>query len=111
VPRALDIKEILGIIEDYRKGAQNAQEAGFDAVEIHGANGYLLDQFLQDGSNTRSDVYGGSMENRARLMMEVTDAVISVWGAGRVGMRIAQRSDARSTGDSNLPTTFSYVAV
>ena len=110
VPRALTLAEIPGIIEAYRKGAQNAQEAGFDAVEIHGANGYLLDQFLQDGSNKRTDQYGGSIENRARLMLEVTDAVVSVWGAGRVGMHLAPRGDAQSMGDSNPAATFGYVA-
>ena len=110
VPRALELSEIPSIIEAYRKGAQNAKEAGFDAVEIHGANGYLLDQFLQDGSNKRTDQYGGSIENRARLMLEVTDAVVSVWGAGRVGMHLAPRGDAQSMGDSNPLATFSYVA-
>jgi 2,4-dienoyl-CoA reductase-like NADH-dependent reductase (Old Yellow Enzyme family) len=110
VPRALELAEIPGIIEAYRKGAQNAQEAGFDAVEIHGANGYLPDQFLQDGSNKRTDAYGGSIENRARLMLEVTDAVVSVWGAGRVGMHLAPRGDAQSMGDSDPLATFSYVA-
>jgi 2,4-dienoyl-CoA reductase-like NADH-dependent reductase (Old Yellow Enzyme family) len=110
VPRALELAEIPGIIEAYRKGAQNAQEAGFDAVEIHGANGYLPDQFLQDGSNKRTDAYGGSIENRARLMLEVTDAVVSVWGAGRVGMHLAPHGDAQSMGDSDPLATFSYVA-
>ena len=110
VPRALELSEIPGIIEAYRKGAENAKEAGFDGVEIHGANGYLLDQFLQDGSNKRTDSYGGSIENRARLMLEVTDAVISVWGAGNVGMHLAPRGDAQSMGDSNPLATFSYVA-
>jgi len=110
VPRALDISELPGIVEAYRKGAENAKLAGFDGVEIHGANGYLLDQFLQDGSNHRTDAYGGSIENRARLMLEVTDAVISVWGAGRVGMHLAPRCDAHSMGDSNPLATFGYVA-
>ncbi len=110
VPRALETEEIAGIVEAYRKGAENAQRAGFDGVEIHGANGYLLDQFLQDGSNHRTDAYGGSIENRARLMLEVTDAVISVWGAGRVGMHLAPRGDAHSMGDSNPLATFGYVA-
>lgn len=109
-PRALALEEIPGIIESYRKGAQNALEAGFDAVELHGANGYLLDQFLQDGTNKRTDAYGGPIENRARLMLEVTDAVISVWGAGRVGMHLAPRGDAHSMGDSDRLATFSYVA-
>ncbi len=110
VPRALELSEIPSIIEAYSKGAENAKEAGFDAVEIHGANGYLLDQFLQDSTNKRTDIYGGSIENRARLMLEVTDAVISVWGAGRIGMHIAPRGDAQSMGDSNPTATFGYVA-
>ncbi len=109
-PRALELEEIPGIIEAYRKGAANALEAGFDGVEIHGANGYLLDQFLQDSTNQREDEYGGSIDKRARLMLEVTDAVISVWGADRVGMHLAPRADAHSMGDSNRAATFSYVA-
>ena len=109
-PRALDISEIPGIVAAYRKGAENAKKAGFDGVEIHGANGYLLDQFLQDSTNQRTDIYGGSIENRARLMLEVTDAVIEVWGAGRVGMHLAPRRDAHSMGDSDPLGTFGYVA-
>lgn len=109
-PRALRLEEIPGIIEAYRKGAENAQAAGFDGVELHGANGYLLDQFLQDGSNQRTDEYGGSIENRARLMLEATDAVISVWGPDRVGMHLAPRSDFHSISDSNPLRTFGYVA-
>jgi 2,4-dienoyl-CoA reductase-like NADH-dependent reductase (Old Yellow Enzyme family) len=109
-PRALDIAEIPGIIEAYRIGAANAKEAGFDGVEIHGANGYLLDQFLQGAANKRTDRYGGSVENRARLMLEVTDAVVSVWGADRVGMHLNLRADSNSVGDADLPGTFSYVA-
>ncbi len=109
-PRALDLEEIPGIVEAYRRGALNAQRAGFDGVEIHGANGYLLDQFLQDGSNKRTDAYGGPIENRARLMLEVTDAAISVWGAKRVGMHLAPRGDSHSMGDSNPLATFGYVA-
>ncbi|MBS2035783.1 alkene reductase [bacterium] len=109
-PRALELEELPGIIEAYRQGAENAFKAGFDGVEIHGANGYLLDQFLQDGSNRRQDSYGGSVENRARLMLEVTDAVISVWGAGRVGMHLAPRGDSHDMGDSNPSATFGYVA-
>ena len=93
-PRALETAEIPAVVEAYRKGAENAKQAGFDGVEIHGANGYLLDQFLQDSTNKRTDAYGGSIENRARLMLEVTDAVISVWGSGRVGMHLAPRGDA-----------------
>jgi 2,4-dienoyl-CoA reductase-like NADH-dependent reductase (Old Yellow Enzyme family) len=110
IPRALDLGEIPGIIEAYRKGAENARLAGFDGVELHGANGYLLDQFLQDGTNHRIDEYGGSIENQARLMLEVTDAVISVWGPGRVGMHLAPRDDAHSMGDSDPAATFGHVA-
>jgi len=110
VPRALDLAEIPSVIEAYRKGAENAERAGFDGVEIHGANGYLLDQFLQDSVNRRDDEYGGGVENRARLMLEVADACISVWGAGRVGMHLAPRGDGHSMGDSDLKTTFTYVA-
>jgi len=109
-PRALQLSEIPEIVAAYRKGAENAKAAGFDGVEIHGANGYLLDQFLQDSTNKRDDVYGGSIENRARLMLEVTDAVIDVWGAGRVGMHLAPRADAHDMGDSTKTETFSYVA-
>ena len=109
-PRALRLDEIPGIIEAYRKGAQNARVAGFDGVEIHGANGYLLDQFLQDKTNHREDEYGGPIENRARLMLEVADAVISVWGKERVGMHLAPRGDAHDMGDSDPLATFGYVA-
>ena len=109
-PRALETSEIPGIVEAYRKAAMNAQMAGFDGVELHGANGYLLDQFLQDHSNTRTDEYGGSVANRARLMLEVTDAVLSVWEADRVGMHLAPRMDAHDMGDSDRLGTFSYVA-
>jgi len=110
VPRALERDEIADIVEHFRKGAQNALEAGFDAVEIHGANGYLLDQFLHDSSNQRTDDYGGSIENRARLHLEVTDAVVSVFGAGRVGMHLAPRGDVHDVGDSDLGGTFGYLA-
>ena len=109
-PRALDRAELPAIIEAYRKGAENAQKAGFDGVEIHGANGYLLDQFLQDSTNKRTDDYGGPIENRARLMLEVADAVVSVWGADRVGMHLAPRCDSHDMGDSNPAATFGYVA-
>ena len=110
VPRALELNEIPGVIEDFRIGAQNALDAGFDGVEIHGANGYLLDQFLQDSSNLRTDDYGGSIANRARLLLEVTDAVVSVWGAGRVGMHLAPRCDAHGMGDSDPAALFGHVA-
>jgi len=109
-PRALATEEIADIVEAYRNGAENAKAAGFDGVEIHGANGYLLDQFLQDSTNQRTDQYGGSLENRARLMLEVTDAVLSVWEPGRVGMHLAPRADSHDMGDSNRSATFSYVA-
>ncbi|MEO6053003.1 MAG: alkene reductase [Chthoniobacterales bacterium] len=109
-PRALETAEIPGIVQDFRKGAENALAAGFDGVEIHGANGYLLDQFLQDGTNQRTDEYGGPIENRARLMLDVADAAIEVWGAGRVGMHLAPRCDVYSMGDSNPAATFGYVA-
>jgi 2,4-dienoyl-CoA reductase-like NADH-dependent reductase (Old Yellow Enzyme family) len=109
-PRALTLEEVKGVVEAFRRGAQNAQEAGFDGVEIHGANGYLLDQFLQDGTNHRTDEYGGPIENRARLHLEVTDAAISVFGPGRVGMHLAPRSGVHGISDSNLPATFGYLA-
>jgi len=109
-PSALDRTEIPGIIQAFRTGAVNAQLAGFDGVELHGANGYLLDQFLQDSTNLRTDDYGGSIENRARLMLEAVDAAISVWGAGRVGVHLAPRGDSHSMGDADLPRTFDYVA-
>jgi 2,4-dienoyl-CoA reductase-like NADH-dependent reductase (Old Yellow Enzyme family) len=109
-PRALEREEIPGVVAAYKLGAENAQRAGFDGVEIHGANGYLLDQFLQDSTNRRTDDYGGSIENRARLMLEVTDAVASVWGAGRVGMHLAPRGDGHWMGDSNPAATFGHVA-
>ncbi len=108
-PRALERSEIPGVIAAYRKGAENAMRAGFDGVEIHGANGYLLDQFLQDKSNLRTDDYGGPIENRARLALEVTDAAIAVWGADRVGYHLAPRGDSHGMGDSNLPATFGYL--
>jgi 2,4-dienoyl-CoA reductase-like NADH-dependent reductase (Old Yellow Enzyme family) len=109
-PRALDIKEIPGVIEAYRKAAMNAQMAGFDGVEIHGANGYLLDQFLQDSTNHRDDDYGGPIENRARLLLEATDAAASVWGPELVGVHLAPRGDSHDISDSDKLATFSYVA-
>ena len=109
-PRALTTEEVADVVEDFRKASENAKAAGFDGVELHGANGYLLDQFLQDGSNQRTDQYGGSIENRARLMLEAADAAIAVFGPGRVGMHLAPRADSHSMGDSNLAATFGYVA-
>ena len=109
-PRALDIDEIPGIVEAYRQGAENARRAGFDGVELHGANGYLIDQFLQDRTNRRTDRYGGSIENRARLLAEVADAVISVWGADRVGLHLSPRGDDHDIGDSDPAALFTHVA-
>ncbi|HEY9905055.1 MAG TPA: alkene reductase [Candidatus Sericytochromatia bacterium] len=107
-PRALETSEIPGIVEQYRQGAKNALEAGFDGVEIHGANGYLLDQFLRDGTNQRTDEYGGSIENRARLLLEVTEAVVGVWGTQRVGVRLSPSGTFNDTHDSNPLETFGY---
>lgn len=109
-PRALELSELPGIVAAYHRGAENAQRAGFDGVELHGANGYLLDQFLQDGSNHRTDEYGGPIAHRARLPLEVTDAVIAVWGADRVGYHLAPRGDSHGMGDSNRAATFGYLA-
>jgi N-ethylmaleimide reductase len=109
-PRALALAELPGIVEQFRRGAENAKSAGFDGVELHGANGYLLDQFTRDGSNTRTDDYGGAVENRARLPLEVTKAVIDVWGADRVGYRVSPNGVFNSMSDSNPIETFSYLA-
>lgn len=109
-PRALERHEIPGVVAAYRRGAENAQRAGFDGVEVHGANGYLVDQFLQDGSNKRTDDYGGSIANRARFALEVTEACISVWGADRVGMHLAPRGESHSMGDSDPAATFGHLA-
>src|SRR4029077_7385829 len=106
----LETSEMPAIVEAFRRGAENAKAAGFDGVEIHGANGYLLDQFLQDGSNKRTDAYGGPIQNRARLHLEVTDAVLSVWEPGRVGMHLASRADSHAMGDSDRLGTFRYLA-
>ena len=108
-PRALELAEIPGIVADYAHAAENAKLAGFDGVEVHGANGYLLDQFLQDGSNHRTDNYGGSIENRARLLLEVVDAVVAVWGKGRVGVRLSPYGTFSDMSDSNPQATFTYV--
>ena len=110
VPRALETHEIKEIIAAYRQAAIHAKEAGFDGVEIHGANGYLPEQFLMSTTNHRTDEYGGSLENRARFLLEATDAAISVWGAGRVGVHLSPRMDAHHGGDENPRETFSYVA-
>jgi N-ethylmaleimide reductase len=107
-PHALTLEEIPGVIGQFRSAAANALAAGFDGVEIHGANGYLLDQFLRDGSNQRTDAYGGSIENRARFMLEVTEAVCEVWGADRVGIRLSPLQPYTDMRDSNPETTFGY---
>lgn len=110
VPRALDLDEIPGIVNDFRRGAVNAQRAGFDGVEIHAANGYLIDQFLQDSTNTREDAYGGSVENRARLLLEITDAVAGVWVPDRVGVHLRPRGEEHDMGDSDPRSIFGHVA-
>ncbi|WP_454780389.1 alkene reductase [Legionella sp. WA2022007384] len=108
-PRALLLDEIKNTIEEYRKAAEAAQLAGFDGVEIHGANGYLPHQFLEDGSNHRDDMYGGSLENRARFLLEVTDAAISVWGPERVSVRLSPRNPFNGMSDSTPEQTYLYV--
>ena len=109
-PRALELSEIPGIVRQYADGARRAKDAGFDGVEVHSANGYLLDQFLRDGSNQRTDEYGGSVENRARLLLEVTEAVTGIWGKERVGVRLSPLSGFNDMHDSDPVSTFSYVA-
>jgi len=109
VPRALEIKEIGETVEAYKVGAENAKKAGFDGVEIHGANGYLIDQFLESKTNLRTDRYGGSLENRARFALEVTDAVLSIWSPDRVGYHISPRGESHDMGDDNPLQTFSYL--
>ncbi|GBQ48860.1 NADH:flavin oxidoreductase [Acidomonas methanolica] len=110
MPRALELQEIPGVIEQFRQGAARAKEAGFDGVEIHGANGYLPDQFLQDGTNHRTDDYGGPIENRARFLLEVTQAATDIWGADRVGVRLSPSGTYGSMSDSDPQETFGYVA-
>ncbi|MGB3423856.1 MAG: alkene reductase [Castellaniella sp.] len=109
-PRALDTAEIPGIVDAYRQGAANARAAGFDGVEIHAANGYLIDQFLQSSTNLRTDAYGGPVENRARLLLEITDAILETWAPGRVGVHLSPRGDAHDMGDAHPRETFGYVA-
>jgi N-ethylmaleimide reductase len=109
-PRALETHEIAGIVDEFRRAAENAKKAGFDGVELHGANGYLLDQFLRDGSNKRSDAYGGSIENRARFPLEVVDAVLSVWDAARVGYKVSPNGTVYSMSDTNPLATFGHLA-
>lgn len=108
-PRALETHEIPEIVEQFGKGAENALAAGFDGIELHGAFGYLIDQFLQDGSNQRTDEYGSSIENRARFLLEVVEAVASIWGAQRVGIKLSPSNTFYGMYDSNPEATFSYV--
>lgn len=109
-PRPLAIEEIGAIVADFRRAAQNAKAAGFDGVEVHGANGYLIDQFLQDGTNRRTDAYGGPVENRARFLFEVVDAASEVWGAERVGVRVSPWGRSNDMGDSDHEALFDHVA-
>lgn len=108
--RALETAEIAGIVEDYNEAAARAKAAGFDGVEVHGANGYLPDQFLQDGSNHRTDAYGGSIENRSRFLVEIVEALVSVWGGNRVAVRIGPSGSWNGMSDSNPEALFSYLA-
>lgn len=109
-PRALELDEIPGIVATFRRAAERALAAGFDGVEIHGANGYLPQQFLEDGTNRRTDAYGGSIENRARFLLDVTDAVAEVWGADRVGVRLSPASSFNGMTGSDPAATYGYVA-
>jgi N-ethylmaleimide reductase len=109
-PRALTLEEIPGIVEEYAIATKNALQAGFDGVEIHAANGYLLDQFLRDGTNKRTDIYGGSIENRVRLLLEVTEKVVAVAGADKVGVRISPLNPFNDIADSNPQALFNHVA-
>ena len=109
-PRALETDEIPGIVDQFRQGARNALEAGFDAVEVHGGNGYLLDQFVRDGTNARTDAYGGPVENRLRLPVEIARAVAEIWGADRVGYRISPYQRFNDMSDSAPEETFAVLA-
>jgi N-ethylmaleimide reductase len=110
MPRAIELSEIPGLVGEYRRAAQRAKDAGFDGIEVHGANGYLIDQFLQDNSNRRTDAYGGPVENRTRFLLEVVEAVKAVWGGDRVGVRIGPSNKFGGMGDSAPDVTFPYVA-
>jgi N-ethylmaleimide reductase len=110
MPRAIELSEIPDLVDEYRKGAERAKIAGFDGVEVHAANGYLIDQFLQDNSNHRTDAYGGTVENRARFLLEVVEAVTSVWGSDRVGVRIGPSNKFGGMDDSAPNVTFPHVA-
>ena len=108
-PRALETSEVAGVVDAFRQAAVNAKAAGFDGVEIHGANGYLIEQFLQSHTNLRTDQYGGSIENRARFLMEVTQAVIDVWGADRVGVRLSPYGVANGSGEPDPMPLYTHV--
>jgi N-ethylmaleimide reductase len=108
--RALELDEIPGVIEEFKKAAERALAAGFDGVEIHSANGYLPDQFLQDGTNHRTDAYGGTIENRAKFLLEIVEATASIWGENRVGVRISPSGEWGQISDSDPERTFSYLA-
>ena len=107
-PRTLSLSDISEIVSDYAKAADNAKQAGFDGVEIHAANGYLIDQFLRDSTNHRNDEYGGPIENRARFLLEVTEAVVKVWGSERVGLRLSPLNPFNDIKDSDPQATFHY---
>jgi N-ethylmaleimide reductase len=109
-PRAIETDEVATIVAQYRQAAERAKTAGFDGVEVHAANGYLIDEFLQDGTNHRTDQYGGSIENRARFLLEIVDAVTRVWGADRVGVRVGPSNSFNGMSDSDPKALFAYVA-
>src|SRR5262249_43591570 len=109
-PRALQTEEMPYLVQQYARGARNALQAGFEGVEVHGANGYLLDQFMNSSTNHRTDGYGGSVSNRARLLMEVIEAVVEVWGSDRVGVRLSPLGTFNDIGDAEPEVTFGYVA-
>src|SRR3546814_867674 len=111
MPRALETDEIPGIIEQYKNAAENAKRAGFDGVEVHSANSYLLDQFIRDSTNQRSDEYGGSIQNRTRLTLEVTEAVVKIWGSDRVGIRLSPVTPnvGNTSPDSDVMATYGYL--
>jgi N-ethylmaleimide reductase len=109
-PRALDIEEMPYVVRQYERAAKNAQAADFDGVEIHGANGYLLDQFIETGTNRRSDAYGGPVENRARLLLEVAEALMPIWGPDRIGVRLSPLGKMNDIHDDDPEATFGYVA-
>src|SRR5258708_10745926 len=108
-PRALETSEIPDVVESFRQAAINAQRAGFDGVEIHGANGYLIEQFLQSRTNLRTDQYGGSIENRARFLLEIAQALIEVWGASRVGRRLSPYCIANDSGEAHPMPLYTHV--